>query len=126
MQSILLVGLGGALGAMGRYGVGVWVGRLHSSPFPLGTFTVNIIGSLAMGLLIGVLTRLMPPWQNEARLLVAVGLLGGFTTFSAYSLDIVTLIERHQAGVAFFYALISVLAGVAALFAGLFLARVGA
>lgn len=125
MQSFLLVGLGGALGAMGRYGVGIWVGRLHASPFPLGTFTVNILGSLAMGVLVGMLARFTPAWQNEARLLIAVGLLGGFTTFSAYSLDIVTLIERNQIGIAAFYALLSVLIGVIALFLGLFVARIG-
>jgi len=126
MQAFLLVGLGGALGAMGRYGVGIVVGRMHNSPFPLGTLTVNILGSLLMGLLVGFLARFTPPGQAETRLLVAVGMLGGFTTFSSYSLDVMTLIERGEAGMAISYALGSILIGVLALFIGLFVARIGA
>lgn len=126
MQSVLLIGAGGALGALGRYGVGVLVGRFWQGPLPLATLTVNIVGSLAMGLLIGFLARTVPAWQGDVRLFAAVGLLGGFTTFSAFSLDAVTLIERGQGGLALFYVLLSVIASILALFAGLMLMRGGA
>lgn len=123
MQSFLLVGLGGGLGAIGRYWVGLMVGRNWQGPFPLATLTVNVIGSLAMGLLVGLLARFTPEWQAEARLFVAVGLFGGFTTFSAFSLDTMTLIERGQAGMAVLYAVVSVVLSVLALFVGLLLVR---
>jgi CrcB protein len=126
MQSYLLVGVGGALGAMARYGFASATGHFWPSPFPYATLIINILGSLAMGLLIGSLAKLLPPWQNEARLFVAVGVLGGFTTFSAFSLDAIILIERGQWGQSILYALASVLVSVVALFLGLLAVRVGA
>lgn len=126
MQSYLLVGAGGALGAMARFGFSSLSGRFWPSPFPYATMLVNVAGSLAMGLLVGILARTLPPMQNEIRLFVAVGILGGFTTFSAFSLDAITLIERGQWGQASLYALVSVVASIAALYAGLLLARVSA
>ncbi len=123
MQAFLLVGLGGAIGAMMRYGTGVAVGHLWRTSFPIATLIVNVAGSLAMGLLVGWLARALPPWQNEIRLFVAVGVLGGFTTFSAFSLDVVTLFERGELVPALGYILGSVLLSVLALFAGLLLIR---
>ncbi len=123
MQAYLLVGLGGAFGAMSRYGLGLFVGRFHNGPFPLATFGVNVIGSLIMGLLIGYLAKATPALQPEIRLLVAVGALGGFTTFSSFSLDVVTLIERGNLAVAALYAIASLIIGVLALFLGLWIAR---
>ncbi len=123
MNAFLMVGAGGALGAMGRYGVGVLVGRMGVTGFPFATMIVNILGSLAMGLLVGLLAKLLPSWQNEARLFVAVGLLGGFTTFSAFSLDAIVLMERGQMGQALAYISLSVVLSVLALFAGLFIMR---
>ena len=123
MQAFLLVGAGGALGAMGRYGFGLFVGRFHNGLFPLATFGVNVIGSLAMGLLIGFLAKTTPEWQPEARLLIATGLLGGFTTFSAFSLDVVTLLERGNLVTATLYAVASLIVAVLALFVGLWIAR---
>ncbi len=123
MQAYFLVGLGGAIGAMSRYGFSLYLGRFHNGPFPLATFGVNVIGSLAMGLLIGILARTTPTWQPEIRLLVSVGLFGGFTTFSAFSLDVVTLIERGQLATASVYAVASIIIAVLALFAGLWMAR---
>ncbi len=125
MQAYLLVGLGGALGAMSRYGFGLFVGRFHHGPFPLGTFGVNIIGSLIMGLLIGYLARETPVLQSEIRLLVAIGALGGFTTFSSFSLDVVALIERGNLALAALYAIASLIIGVLALFIGLWITRGG-
>jgi CrcB protein len=123
MQAFVLVGLGGALGAMARYGVGVAVGHFWRNPFPLATLLINITGSLAMGLLIGWLVRHLPPGQNEIRLFVAVGILGGFTTFSAFSLDVMTLIERGDVIPAVLYALGSVVLSVLGLLLGLMIFR---
>lgn len=125
MQAYLLVGIGGGLGAMARYGAGTLVGRLWATGFPLGTLLINIVGSLAMGLLVGILARTLPPGQNEIRLFVAIGILGGFTTFSAFSLDTITLIERGELVPAGTYALLSVVLSVAALYLGLLVTRWG-
>lgn len=126
MQGFLLVGAGGALGAMGRYGASVLVMRAGYTGFPYATLIVNILGSLAMGLLVGGLARLTPEWGREAQLFIATGLLGGFTTFSAFSLDAVTLMERGQGMNALAYILASVLASIVALFIGLWFMRLGA
>jgi len=123
VNAVLLVGVGGALGAMGRYGAAVMFTRLGIVGFPWATMAVNIFGSLGMGILIGYLAHATPAWQAEARLLLAVGMLGGFTTFSAFSLDVVTLVERGQVANALGYAAVSVLASVLALMAGLLLTR---
>jgi CrcB protein len=126
MNPYLLVAIGGALGSMARYGTGVLVGKAWSASFPLGTMLINIVGSLAMGLFIGYLVRTTPAWQADARLFVAIGVLGGFTTFSSFSLDAVSMLERGELGLALFYVLGSVIIGIAALFAGLVVMRVGA
>lgn len=123
MYPFLLVGIGGALGSMARYGVGVLVGRIWPSTFPLATMLINITGSLAMGLLVGFLARTTPAWQADARLFVAVGVLGGYTTFSAFSLDAIVLIERGEIGSALLYVGVSVLVSIVALYLGLLLVR---
>jgi len=123
MNAYLLVGLGGAIGSIARYGSGVLIGRIWPSPFPLATMLINIAGSLAMGLLVGWLARTTPAWQADARLFVAVGVLGGFTTFSAFSLDAITLIERGALLEAALYALGSVIVAVVALYLGLLMTR---
>lgn len=123
MQAYLLVGAGGALGAMARYGFYSVAGHFWPSSFPYATILINVIGSLAMGILVGLLAKALPAWQNEARLFAAVGILGGFTTFSAFSLDAITLIERHQWGQAALYALLSVVVSIAALYLGLLVTR---
>lgn len=123
MIPFLLVGLGGAIGAMLRYGVGVTVGSLANG-FPAATLVVNIVGSLAMGLLIGLLARTTPQLQNEIRLFVAIGVLGGFTTFSSFSLDAITLLERGDLALAAAYIGGSVLLSLAGLTLGLWAVRV--
>jgi CrcB protein len=125
MNAVLLVGTGGAIGAMARYGVSVGVGRLWPMSFPLATLLVNVIGSLAMGIVIGLLVRFLPPWQNEARLFVAVGVLGGFTTFSSFSLDTIALIERGALAQAALYVGLSVVVCVIGLYLGLLITRGG-
>src|SRR5687768_15851357 len=126
MYPILLVGIGGAIGSIARYLGGLLVGRLWASSFPLATMLVNISGSLVMGLFIGWLARTTPAWQADARLFFAVGVLGGYTTLSTFSLDTVVLIERGEVGQAVLYVLGSVIVSVAALFAGLVVMRMGA
>ncbi|HWA20251.1 MAG TPA: fluoride efflux transporter CrcB [Devosia sp.] len=123
MNAYVLVGLGGALGSMARYGTGVLVGRFWGLGFPLGTLLINIIGSLVMGVFVGYLARTTPEWQADARLFVAVGILGGFTTFSAFSLDAITLIERGEVGAALLYVGLSVVVAIVALYAGLIVMR---
>ena len=122
MQSVLIVALGGAAGAASRHIVGMWAMRLMGTGFPWGTLAVNIAGSFAMGVLIEMLALRLQA-SNELRLLIATGFLGGFTTFSAFSLDAVTLWERGEAGLAAGYILVSVVASIGALFLGLSLVR---
>ena len=127
LAASLYVVLGGGLGAWLRYASGVIIGRSlgPASQFPWATLSVNVLGSLAMGLLAGWLARHGTGGENW-RLLLGVGLLGGFTTFSAYSLELVLMIERGAILSAALYAGVSILAGVAALVAGLALMRVAA
>jgi CrcB protein len=123
MYPFLLVGAGGALGAMSRYGVGVLVGRVLPMSFPLATLLINIIGSFAMGVFVGLMARLLPTWQADARLFVAVGILGGFTTFSSFSLDAIVLLERGELWQAMAYVLLSVVLCLVGLYLGLLVTR---
>ena len=122
LHASLLVALGGGAGAWLRFAVGRLVG---ATAFPWATLTVNVAGSLAMGLLAGWLTRHGAGGETW-RLLLGVGLLGGFTTFSAYSLELGLLIERGALATAAVYATLSVVAGIAGLFAGLAIMRTAA
>jgi len=126
MNPYLLVAAGGALGSVARYGAGVLVGKAWDATFPLATLMINIAGSLAMGLFIGYLARTTPSWQADARLFVAVGILGGFTTFSSFSLDTIAMLERGEVVQAGLYVVASVAVGIAALYGGLVLLRGGA
>lgn len=118
VNAFLLVGLGGALGAMARFGVGRLVGP---SNFPWATLAVNIAGGLLMGLLAGWLTG--RGGSEGTRLFLGVGVLGGFTTFSAFSLEVMLLAERGATALAGAYVLASVLGAVGALAVGLWLGR---
>ena len=110
--------MGGAL----RHGVNVAALRLLGSGFPYGTLTVNITGSLMMGLLAGWFAHKFDPGQSW-RLFLTTGILGGFTTFSAFSLDVALLHERGEPGMALLYVLASVVVSVAGLFLGLLSVR---
>jgi CrcB protein len=123
MYPFLLVGAGGAIGAMARYGFASFVGRFWPMSFPLATLLINIIGSLAMGLFVGLMARWLPAWQSDARLFVAVGILGGFTTFSSFSLDTIVLIERGEVVAAGAYVLLSVVLCLIGLYLGLLVTR---
>lgn len=132
MIGSLYVALGGAVGAVARYQLGravaLWAGP--NAAFPWATLSVNVLGSLAMGLLAGWLARagvgscvVSGMGSEPVRLALGVGLLGGFTTFSAFSLEMMALIERGSAGLAMTYACVSVLAGLAALYLGFVMMR---
>jgi len=121
LPTVLQVALGGALGASARYGVGVAVVRtLGHLNFPLGVMTVNIIGSFLMGVFVTVaankgLTHLAP--------FAMTGILGGFTTFSSFSLEAMTLYERGAVGQAAIYVGLSVAVSIAGLALGLWVTR---
>lgn len=125
-HSSLLVAVGGGFGAWLRHLTGrAWLalaGPATASAFPWATLTCNLAGSLAMGLLVGWLARHGTGGQG-VRLLLGVGVLGGYTTFSSFTMEIVLLIERGALGLALGYVALSVAAGIAALFVGLWLMR---
>lgn len=123
MLSFLIVGIGGAIGAMARHGVGMFALKNMGIAFPYGTIIVNILGSLLMGVLIAWMARRTGGDSNELRLFLATGFLGGFTTFSAFSLDTIVLYERGEFGLAALYVGVSVIVSIVALFAGLWLMR---
>lgn len=122
LKLLAAVAAGGALGSVARFTVTSLMGRWLGAGFPWGTLAVNLAGSLAMGLLAGLAAH---RWSLglEARALLFTGLLGGFTTFSTFSLDIVTLIERGTWGAAVVYGTASVVLGVSGLVLGLFMVR---
>lgn len=123
MTRFLLVAAGGALGSMARYGLGLTLGRvLPGAVWPWGTFAANLIGGLLMGLLAGWLAYRGQGGEG-VRLFAAVGLLGGFTTFSAFSLEAALMIQRRDWGMAGLYVAVSTVLAVAALFLGLMIAR---
>ena len=122
MNMLLAVACGGPLGAMGRHLVSGQVMRWAGSGFPWGTLTVNVLGSFVLGVLVEYLALRWSTTQ-EMRGFLVVGMLGGFTTFSAFSLDAVLLLERGQLGAAFAYISGNLLLSICGLFAGLLLFR---
>ena len=122
MNHLLIVAIGGGIGAALRHLVNVASLRLVGASFPWGTLAINILGCFLMGVFIEVLARRFNA-SNELRLFVATGILGGFTTFSAFSLDFAALWERGAAAPAIAYVFASVIGSLAAVFTGLWLAR---
>lgn len=123
MKTLLMAGAGGAIGSMARYMVGILSARLFGISFPWGTFIVNVLGCFAMGLLVeAVAVRFSI--TTEMRTFLAVGVLGGFTTFSSFALDFASLLEKKQTLAALAYLGASVFLSLIALFLGLKLARV--
>lgn len=117
LRSLLLVGAGGAVGSMARYGIGHISNKYIPTTFPIGTFAVNVIGCLVIGMLFGLVSR--SSWiQQSGYLLLASGFCGGFTTFSTFALDNVSLMQKGQSATALIYTVLS-------LALGLVLCRVG-
>jgi CrcB protein len=123
MNHFLLVAAGGAIGAALRHGVGLLSLRHLPSTWPWATFTVNVLGGFAMGMLVGWLALKAEGAGQDLRLFLATGLLGGFTTFSAFSLETVNMIRTGETAKALAYIVLSVGCSVAALALGLLLAR---
>jgi CrcB protein len=124
MTSTVLVFLGAGIGGVLRHGVNLVSPRWFGAGFPAGTLLINVLGSALMGLIAGWLAfKTQAGWSQHARLFLTTGILGGFTTFSAFSLDAVLLWERGEAGLAAAYVIGSVVLSLAALFAGLALVR---
>lgn len=124
MVAALLVFLGGGIGSLARHGVNVAGGRFLGADFPWATLTVNVVGSFVMGLIAAWLAfRVGEGWSQHVRLLLTTGFLGGFTTFSAFSLDTAVLWERGAIGIATAYVAASVALSILALFAGLWIVR---
>ena len=124
MTRIFLVALGGAIGASARYGLNVGFGRLTpGAQWPWATLTANLVGGLLMGVLVGWLAHRGGAAQEQIRLFAAVGVLGGFTTFSAFSLETALMLERGKLGLAAVYVGVSVVAATGALFVGLAISR---
>ena len=122
MTPLLLVMLGGALGSGGRYLTGRVLTEALGPGFPYGTLAVNWVGGLAMGILAGVLAR--TGGAEGWRMFIGVGILGGYTTFSSFSLDTITLIESGQVTLALSYVALSLFGSLAALWAGLWMTRI--
>lgn len=117
MVNTLIIGIGGFLGAITRYGVGVWIGQRWGRNFPFGTFVINVTGSLVIGFVMPLLTeRFMvnPQW----RLLIAVGFLGAYTTFSTFEYETGALLKDGEWLIAALNVILSVLIGFMALKVG--------
>ena len=118
MKLLQAIALGGAVGALGRHFVSVGMVAWLGHGFPWGTLAANVVGSFAMGALVETMALIWSP-SIELRALLTVGFLGAFTTFSTFSLDVVSLYERGAAGLAGLYVVISVVLSVGALVAGM-------
>ena len=122
-MTVLSVALGGAIGASLRFGVGAWTLRVFGSGFPVGTMLVNVLGSLMMGVAAVAMLHKFSGTLGTYAPFVMTGILGGFTTFSAFSLDALNLIESGRMANAIFYVAGSVVLSIGALFVGLSLGR---
>jgi fluoride exporter len=124
MNQYLLVFLGAGVGGVLRHGVNVGCGRLCGTEFPWGILIINVTGCFTMGLIAGWLAfKAQHVWSQDVRLFLTTGILGGYTTFSAFSLDFATLWERGAHSYAILYVLASVVLSLAAVFLGLTIVR---
>lgn len=121
MRNLLFIGIGGAIGSILRYVIGNPLNSFYANSFPMGTLLVNGIGSLVIGIIIGLEQRLLIPatW----RLFLATGVCGGFTTFSAFSLETVGLLQEQKIGLALFYTGSSLFIGLIACWLGFILTK---
>lgn len=117
----LFVGIGGALGALARYAVGIWVGGWWKKSFPAATFFVNLTGSFLMGFLTGFLNQTGLQW-NHFKSMATIGFLGAYTTYSTFAFEVINLTHEHKAGIAVLYLLGSLVCGLLMAFTGFWLA----
>lgn len=123
-RSLLFVGAGGAVGSMARYGISYVMGRYITGVFPFATFSINVLGSFIIGILSGLGMRY--DWlqgQNTGWLLMATGFCGGFTTFSTFAYENVSLMQHGQFLVPIVYTLLSIVIGFLLCFAGILLTK---
>lgn len=121
--ALMYVAFGGAVGSMARYSLVTLINKFNHGDFPYGTFVVNVAGGFLMGVWIATMATMLPAKAKDLHLLFAVGALGGFTTFSAFTIDVFLLMERGMMGQAFLYAFGSVVVSLAALIIGMWLVR---
>lgn len=126
MLSLMYVAFGGAVGAMARYLMTEAVAKLNATSFPFGTLSVNVLGGFLMGLWVAVFALWLDGKPKDLHLLVAIGALGGFTTFSAFSMDLFLLLERGLLTQAMLYIVGSVVLSVTALLAGMWIVKLAA
>ena len=122
MRELFLIASAGALGAMSRYGVGFWTEKRFGHTFPYGTLTVNVLGSLIIGIVIYIASAHMI--SRDLRLFITTGFLGAFTTFSSFSYDTVKLFQEGSHGLAFLNVGMNLVLGIGAAFAGVLIGRV--
>lgn len=122
MKEVIMVGIGGAAGSILRYLSSQLVQKYYNGHFPLATFTINVLGCLLIGVLIGYFSKTQI-LQNDWKLLLITGFCGGYTTFSAFASENLNLINNNQIGLAIFYIALSVFLGIGAVWIGLLLSR---
>ena len=122
IKTLLLVGIGGGLGSVMRYLTAYIVGKFYDNPFPLATFSVNILGCLLIGILIGVFGKQLSP-NDDLKYLFITGFCGGYTTFSTFSAENIQLIQSGNYVIPALYIASSVLFGILAVFLGMFLVK---
>ena len=122
LTNILIVAVGGSIGTVARYLMGIGAGRLLGTTFPWGTIIINVLGSFALGALIEAFALRWNP-SEVTRLFLTIGICGGFTTFSTFSMDAVLLANRGAVVESVVYVLASVIVSIAALYSGLLLIR---
>lgn len=116
LKNILFIGLGGGIGSICRYVMALAIGRWIDASFPWGTFVINVLGSLLIGLFLGMFDKSI--FNDTSKLLLITGFCGGFTTFSAFSSENVNLLLAGQWLTALAYSLLSILLGIAAVWLG--------